>query len=621
MNWKIAMWARNDEVAFEVRWKWFYPLLRCAGAVLIAVVLHRFPLSYLEGVLYDWRVRLSPGLTPSGIVTTVAVDPKTLSVLRGEPNTEDFTQTVEQLSSDNPRAIIFLADPSQWEGSLDSKVKFSQVASRATNLFFASEQLAPLSQYSHIQLPKPFDALNVASAPITRDNVTFAGDKVTRRMLIAFENQLVLQPLLANLSNKIINPLQYRGAFESDGSVFGYIRFSPPGTIKPLSFGDVKEGRFPKGTFTDRIVIIGHDTQMDTDDYIMTPYSRQPLSMSRLEAQAQIFENLVQNVGIIKSPDLANLTITIVVACVTVIIVWTGTPIQGILALLGQAISVIGLAYILQAFGGIWISLIHPLLAIFVSYYFFIPYRLIVENRKSWEFQQRNTLLEQVEELKSNFMSMMSHDLKTPIARIQGMAELALRSETKLDSQQKEALKSIMKSSDELGQFVGSILDLSRIESKEVKLNKSSRDINSIVKEVIKKYEFNAKSKNIKIKSELEPLFSIKFDVDLMRQVIGNLVENAIKYTPENSEIVVATKESGGNIQVAVRDQGPGIAQDEVDNIFLKFYRGKTAKASPIKGTGLGLYLAKYFVELHQGKISVNSKPNEGSTFTVELPV
>jgi signal transduction histidine kinase len=168
---------------------------------------------------------------------------------------------------------------------------------------------------------------------------------------------------------------------------------------------------------------------------------------------------------------------------------------------------------------------------------------------------------------------------------------------------------------------VSSILDLSRIESKEVVLNKSSRDINSLVKEVIKKYEFNAKSKNIQLKAELEPLFSIKLDVDLMRQVIGNLVENAIKYSPEDSEVTIASKEAEGRIQVAIKDNGPGIPKDEIDNIFLKFYRSKSAKASPIKGTGLGLYLAKYFVELHQGTLKVESQPEQGSLFVVELPV
>jgi signal transduction histidine kinase len=318
---------------------------------------------------------------------------------------------------------------------------------------------------------------------------------------------------------------------------------------------------------------------------------------------------------------MMNLALTILVAYLTVLLVWSARPVMGIFLILSQAAVFVFAAYFLFAVFGVWVNMIHPLLAIFVSYYFFIPYRLIIENKKSWEYYQKNRLLTQVEELKSNFLSMMSHDLKTPLARIQGMAETVLSDSNKLSPPQKQAVRSIIQSGEELGRFIGSILDLSRIESKEVKLQKSSRDINSVLKEVTKKYEFNARQKNITITSQLDPLFSVKVDVDLIKQVFGNLVENAIKYSPENSVVVVSSKEEDGKIRVSVIDNGPGIPQDEVDNIFMKFYRSKAAKASPIKGSGLGLYLARYFVELHGGNIMVESAPQKGSTFTVQLPV
>jgi len=110
-------------------------------------------------------------------------------------------------------------------------------------------------------------------------------------------------------------------------------------------------------------------------------------------------------------------------------------------------------------------------------------------------------------------------------------------------------------------------------------------------------------------------------DPELIKQVFSNLVENAIKYSPENSKVLVSSEEVNGKIIVQVADQGIGIPQDELSNIFMKFFRSKNAKASPIKGSGLGLYLAKYFVELHHGVITAESAPHLGSTFTVELPI
>lgn len=599
----------------------FYPLIRFLGAVGIALVIYRFPLYYMEGALYDGRVRLSLSPEPTGKVVSIAVDSKTLSDLQGEPNTEDHRLLMDQLALENPHAVVVLSNPEKWVGTPDEKTNFAGRASQIINFFFATEQITPQSQSRRLRLNKPFDNLALISAPLTQDKVSFAADKVTRRILISFENQLFLQPILANLYNNIIDPHAYRGSFESDNSVYSYARFRPSGTYKPVSFVDARDGRFPKGTFSNKIVLIGVDSQLDSNDYILTPHSRNPFGMSKLEAQANIIDTLIENNGYIEASTLVDLVITVFLAYMTVLIVWSAVPLAGISLLLGLAVAFSVIAFCIFAGLGIWINMIHPLLAIFVSYYFFIPYRLIAENRKSWEYYQKNRLLTQVEELKTNFLSMMSHDLKTPLARIQGMAELTLNDKKHLTGTQTEALSTIIKSSEELGSFIGSILDLSRIESKEVKLHKTSKDINSILKDVIRKYEFNAQAKNITIESQLDPLFSIKVDVDLIRQVFSNLVENAIKYSPEDSKVVISTKDDGDKIRVEVLNSGPGIPADEVDNVFLKFYRSKAAKASPIKGTGLGLYLAKYFVELHNGAIAVNSNPDQGTRFTVELPV
>jgi signal transduction histidine kinase len=601
--------------------KKFYPLMRFFGALGIALVLSRFPLSFLEGVLYDARVRLSPSPQTSGQIEIVAIDTKTISSLQGEPNVRDNTNIIKILKRENPLAILYMEDPSKWAGSLKEKIAFAKEAAGVTNFFFTTEQISPMSEKNHLRLLPPFDNLSLSSAPITRDNVTFAGDKVTRRILLSFEGQLLLQPVIANLQNHIINPHDYRGNYEVAGSLFNYIRYHSVKTYKPISYIDLKDGNFKPDQFKNKTVIIGVDTQFDTDDYVLTPMSRSPLSMSRLEAQANILDTLILNNGIVRAPAWLDLLLTVLVAWLTVFIVWSASPLMGIAMLFVQAAVFIILATTVFAGAGLWVNATHPLIAIFVSYYLFIPYRLIVENKKSWEYFQRNRLLTQVEELKTNFLSMMSHDLKTPIARIQGMAELALREPHPLTSNQKEAMNTILSSSEELGNFIGSILDLSRIESKEVKLKKTSKDINSVLSEVIKKYEYNARMKNIKISALLEPLFSVKVDVDLIRQVFSNLVENAIKYSPDGSEVLVSSKEIKAEIVISVSDHGPGIAQDEVDNIFLKFYRSKAAKASPVKGSGLGLYLSKYFVELHEGKLSVETSPSKGSVFTVHLPL
>jgi signal transduction histidine kinase len=268
-----------------------------------------------------------------------------------------------------------------------------------------------------------------------------------------------------------------------------------------------------------------------------------------------------------------------------------------------------------------WIDLAHPFLAIFICYYFFIPYRLIKENRLTWEYFQRNKLLKQVEELKTNFISMMSHDLKTPIARIQGMTEVILADEQNLSVSQHEAIDNIKTSSDDLLKFINSILQYGRIESQGLELNLQSKDVNKLLTEVIKKHEFLAKVKKIKINSNLEPLFSINVDPDLIKQVFSNLLENAIKYSREESTIYITSREEHNAIYIDFKDEGVGIPAVDLPNIFMKFFRSHDVKISTIKGSGLGLYLASYFAELHKGTITATSEVGVGSCFTVKLPI
>ena len=106
-----------------------------------------------------------------------------------------------------------------------------------------------------------------------------------------------------------------------------------------------------------------------------------------------------------------------------------------------------------------------------------------------------------------------------------------------------------------------------------------------------------------------------------MKQVLSNLIENAIKYSQEETKILISTEEKNGWVVIQIADQGPGIPTEDLPHLFMKFYRSQNAKSSTIKGSGLGLYLAKYFVELHGGSLFVESTYGQGSTFTVQLPL
>src|SRR5690606_30726836 len=144
---------------------------------------------------------------------------------------------------------------------------------------------------------------------------------------------------------------------------------------------------------------------------------------------------------------------------------------------------------------------------------------------------------------------------------------------------------------------------LTKIESQNLDLRLESKDINNLIDQTVDKLRFEASSHNINIEKELGPLYPIQIDVMLINRVLANLVGNAIKYAGEGKTIKVTTWDDDEWAYIEISDNGVGISEDDIDNIFDKFYRVKNDSSHKIKGSGLGLYLVKYFIELHQGKI------------------
>lgn len=602
-------------------------LSRALFAAAITAILAQFPFDYIESFTYDLRVRVTPPPKPSGHIETIVVDFATMKELGRAPSANDFRLVLEKLAAADADTIISLINLTETVGSSDESRQLANTALRIPRFMVALDDVPLEGEQDALKLPTPFEKVPAVSAPVPIDRNIFARDDVTRRMMLAYQGLPTMYPQIAarfrdDLKSRepMYNPADFRGVFDYLKSDQAFVKFAPTGTYPATSFLSLLNGTIDTSRFKNKIVIIGRDIQTTSRDYVRTPYSRDIVAMTIVELAANSLETLIQNTAPTRAPNWVNSVITGLISYFTVLVVLTATPTTGLL-LLGSTLGTYFLISVLSLWlGSYWIGVAHPFIAIFICYYFFIPYRLIIENRRSWEYYQKNKLLTQVEELKTNFLSMMSHDLKTPIARIQGMADIVRNDPNPLSARQKEAIETLKRSSDELLEFVSGILSLGRIESKAIQLHLHSKDVNALVREVVAKLEYLARSKNIEIRAELEPLFSIRMDVDLIRQVLQNLIENAIKYSPEGSSILVTSEERDGHIVVQVADQGPGIPEDELPHIFMKFYRSRNAKGSSIKGSGLGLYLAKYFVELHKGRVSVDSTLGQGSTFTVELP-
>lgn len=607
-------------------------ILKLALSALAAFIIYSLNFDLLDLFIYDIQVKtrhslqLNTNFVPK--IALIEITPNTLKKFSGYPKASDHANILKRILPCESCELIYNLKKnngqlSNFEGTRQQKLLFSNNAKNFNNLHFIFDDMELSGSGSTLssKLSPPLQNLVLSSAPKTIDTKINPKSPVTRRIILDYQNQPLFHLEIARKYNSTLNNLKnINGLFQKSNTNQVYINFYPSSFFPKYDFADVYTGSIDKNIFNDKIIILGENTFNSIEDYSDSPFVNEGKDLiSNSELHANMLQTLVDNSSPRKVSKEFNFLITLLLSVLTVYIALSVKPSRGIILLISTFFAFWVISLLLLSFFNIWIDMAHPLLTIFLCYYFFIPYRLIIENRRSWEYLQKNKLLQQVEELKSNFISMMSHDLKTPIARIQGMTEVILKDEVSLSHTQREAVDTIKGSSDELLKFINSILQYGRIESRGVDLNKQSKDINQLLKDVIKKHDFLAKVKRIKVEAELEPLFPISVDIELMKQVFSNLIENAIKYSLEDSIVVIKSRETDNKILVDIIDSGIGIPSEDLPNIFMKFYRSHNVKTSTIKGTGLGLYLAQYFVNLHKGHISVVSEPQKGSVFTVTL--
>ena len=224
------------------------------------------------------------------------------------------------------------------------------------------------------------------------------------------------------------------------------------------------------------------------------------------------------------------------------------------------------------------------------------------------------------DEMKSTFISAVSHELKTPVALIKGYANTMANPGAKWDeSTMRESLKVIEEEADRLTDLIDNLLDASRAQSGAFKLSPVELDIDDLVVRVVKKFQLQTKGHTL-IADISKDLPLVYADEARITQVLSNLISNAIKYSPNGGEIRVIGKTSDTEVIIAVADQGKGIAENDQPFVFDRFYRAQDSATQKQSGTGLGLYLAKVFIEAHRGRIWLESDGKSGSTFYFSLP-
>ena len=235
-----------------------------------------------------------------------------------------------------------------------------------------------------------------------------------------------------------------------------------------------------------------------------------------------------------------------------------------------------------------------------------------------------NKELKQLDAAKSEFISIASHQLRTPLTVIKGYISMMMEgSFGELTGPEKESLDKVYESNERLIQLVENLLNISRIESGRLQFQYEVMRIEEIIDSVLEELAENIKKKGLRLnyKKPAKPLPKIKIDDEKIRQVIMNLVDNAVKYTKKGT-ITISLKKDGANIQFCISDSGMGIRKTDMSNLFKKFSRGQGTSIIHTEGTGLGLYVAREMINAHKGQIWAESEgEGRGSRFCFELPI
>lgn len=614
----------------QIEFSKFAPLLVTLAFILILIQYSFHP---LESIFYDFWIKTDlPSKNFQSPIVLVSLDEESDQFL-GEtyPYTyASHTRFMDKLMADKPILInyfVSLLEPdSEVEARYQTKFHDSiKSYSPAGDKFkFGTE----IDNVGELIPPEALRDVGYNLGQLFKDQLVFSKDEVVRRAILNISGEDSLHLWTAKRFREIqglpvLDATAYKGAYYNSEADANFALFKYSGNpisnrTATIPFHRVVVGNFPKGYFKDKIVLVGSQYLSNSSDFIQTPFEKETARAPKLAVHADVIESLVGEKTIYGLGDIYTQVASVFLAILLSFIISRVQPVKGLMITILLIIGILCTSYFAFITLGWWIKLSHLVLSVFVVYYIWVPFRAIEEYQTRYAIQEETKLLKQVDNLKQNFISLMSHDLKTPVAKIAGIADI-LKIKFQNTPEQTELIDNVVNSTKELNNFISSILDLTKIESQNLTLRKESKDINKIIEGVVGKLEFEANFKEMRIETELSPLYPIQIDTILMNRVISNLIENSIKYAGKEKAVNIRTWDDPDWVYVEVKDNGVGIGPDDLAHIFDKFYRVKNDSTHSIKGSGLGLYLVKYFIELHNGVITATSQLGEGTSFIIKL--
>ncbi len=604
-----------------------YPLF---FSVVFVLVLFQYSFHSMESGIYDAWIRYDLGMSHKSSVVIISMDEQSDDFL-GERYPYTYAtheRLLKRVIKDGPALINFFVNLPDGTDEQEGRFRtlINQYADQGGLFRFSTS----MDAWGERLPPESLRDLGFSLGLVNIDNAVFAKDDVVRRAILTVSGNESIHLWTANQFRvrSGLHPLSINdiaGAYynpEADAKFVRFRYFTNPiygdGEVKRIPYHRVAVGNFPPGYFKGKIVLIGPSYLSRSVDFALTPFNTENYVAAKMGIHAAIIESLIQNKTIYPTSRYFGYFVALLLAVFLSVYVVRANPARALYVVMGTLCIVIASSFALFTLFGVWLNTIHFVLTIAAAFYIGIPFKAIDEYQRRFAIQEETKLLRKVENLKQNFISLMSHDLKTPVAKISGLAD-TMRRHAHGHKEIEEGIESIVESTRELNNFITSILDLTKVESRDISLNKVSEDVNSVIEQVVEEFRFETRSKSMEVVCELSPLYPIEIDHKLMKRVISNLVGNSIKYAGAGKQLTIKSWDDENWVYIEIADNGVGIPELDIEHIFEKFYRVKNDANHSIKGSGLGLYLVKYFIELHGGTISARSTVGEGTTFEIKL--
>ncbi len=580
--------------------------------------------SQIDNDAYDWMFRAwSPGpWEPRAILLTI--DEPTLLQLGGMRRVREFMATgLDAIGKEHPRLVavdVTIAD----EGEPAADARLAQVLAGLPNVILPCDMMPDGASWED---PYPLfrrHAAAIGHVHAYPDQLDAVSRAVPLEFIAGRQRRWALALEAFRLDSGATSILESPSDLQVGATLIPStrsnaramrIRYLPPlpdgsPRIPRISFLQLHKNPGLAARFRDRAVFVGATAQTLVRDRLFTPYSDR-VPTPGVEVHAFAYETLRNGQFLV---DASPLVVLVFCALLTLAAGFTFARLSGWASYIAGA-GLLLLAHLMPNFlfrAGVVFPVVSPLSAAWLG----------TVSAASWQHFVVRRQLRKTQEDKARYQQaihFVTHEMRTPLTAIQGSSELISRYNLN-DEKRKQIALTINSESKRLARMIQTFLDVERLGEGEMELKREQFAANAVVSSCLDRARPLAERKQIVIHVYPIPEVTITGDRELMEYAFYNLITNAIKYSSAETEVTVYGEAAAAECRLSVADQGIGMDEREIKNIFRKFYRTKKAEASGEAGTGIGLSIVDQIISSHGGRIEVSSTPGRGSCFTVVLP-